>query len=148
MSIDVKSRTIIAFFGLFGVLLLASASYGQIAVIAHPTVPVDSMSKSKIIDLFTGDVRSWGDGLDVVPLDLQDPKEVRKAFYKALGKSSSRMRSIWMKKKLSGEGDAPQAIETEEELVAKVMATPGSISFIRAAHASSSVKVLRVFPAK
>jgi ABC-type phosphate transport system substrate-binding protein len=102
------------------------------------------MSKSKITDLFTGDVRVWEDGSQVVPLDLQEPKNVRKTFYKSLGKSSSRMRSIWMKRKLSGEGDAPAEVETEEEVVARVSTTPGSISFVRAAHAPSTVKVLRI----
>lgn len=129
-------------------LILASAdatpSVSQIAVIAHPSVPVDSIGKSRIIDLFTGDIRFWDDGSLVVPLDLQEPKEVRKTFYKSLGKSSSRMRSIWMKRKLSGEGDAPQSIETEDEVVARVATTPGSISFVRASYASGSVKVLRI----
>ncbi len=124
--------------------ILPTSSRGQIAVIAHPSVPADSLSKSAITDLFTGDTRVWGDGRPVVALDLQDPKEVRKYFYKSLGKSSSRMRSIWMKRKLSGEGDAPQEIGTEDEVVAKVAATPGSVSFVRASHASKSVKVLRI----
>ena len=102
------------------------------------------MSKSKIVDLFTGDVRLWENGVPVIPLDLQVPKEVRKAFYKALGKSSSRMRSIWMKRKLSGEGDAPSAVETEDEVLARVASTPGSISFVRMSQARGSVKILRV----
>jgi ABC-type phosphate transport system substrate-binding protein len=118
----------------------------QIAVIAHPNVPVDSMNKSKITDLFTGDVRIWNDGSPVVPLDLQAPKDVRKEFYKALGKSSSRMRSIWMKRKLSGDGDAPASVETEDEVVRRVESTPGAISFVRASHAPPSVKVLYIVP--
>lgn len=105
------------------------------------------MSKSKIVDLFTGDVRLWDNGQPVVAIDLQTPKDVRKNFYKALGKSSARMRSIWMKKKLSGEGDAPQTLETEDEVVARVASTPGSISFVRATHAPATVKILRVFQA-
>jgi ABC-type phosphate transport system substrate-binding protein len=129
---------------LVGAALSAPCAYGQIAVIANPDVPVDSMNRSKIVDLFTGDVRLWGNGVPVVPIDLQEPKEVRKSFYKELGKSSARMRSIWMKKKLSGEGDPPEAVETEDEVVARVAATPGSISFVRASRASKSVKIIRI----
>lgn len=129
---------------LLSATLGAATAFGQIAVIANPDVPVDSMSKTKIVDLFTGDVRLWGNGLPVVPIDLQEPKEVRKTFYKELGKSSARMRSIWMKKKLSGEGEPPEPVETEDEVVAKVASTPGSISFVRASHASRSVKVIRI----
>lgn len=127
-------------------LLLISAQVGsaQIAVIAHPSVPVDSMSKSRIVDLFTGDVRVWDNGVPVVPLDLQEPKELRKTFYKLLGKSPSRMRSIWMKRKLSGEGDVPASVKDENEAIAKVAATPGSVSFVRASAQKPSVKVLRI----
>lgn len=142
-----QHRGIIALLIVVKTLLVTSIAAGQIAVIAHPSVPVDSMSKSKIVDLFTGDIRIWDNGQPVIALDLQTPRDVRKTFYKALGKSSARMRSIWMKKKLSGEGDAPQSVETEDEVVAKVAATPGSISFVRAAHASQAVKIVRVFQA-
>jgi len=139
-----NQRIVIASLALAFGLLPVSEAIAQIAVIAHPAVPADSMSKSTIVDMFTGDTRQWNNGLPVVPLDLQEPKDVRKVFYKSLGKSSSRMRSIWMKRKLSGEGDAPQAIETEDEVVAQVAKTPGAISFVRASHASASVKVLRI----
>ena len=137
-------RTDIALLVLLTVTLGTRVAHGQIAVIVNREVPVASMSRSKIVDLFTGDVRLWSNGVAVVPIDLQEPKDIRKSFYKDLGKSSARMRSIWMKRKLSGEGDPPEAVETEDEVLARVAATPGSISFVRASRASKSVKIIRI----
>jgi len=97
-----------------------------------------------VLDYFTGDRRRWENDSPVVPLDLQEPKDVRKTFYKSLGKSSSRMRSIWMKQKLSGEGEPPEAIRSEEELLLRVANTPGAIGFVRRDSVTESVKLLAV----
>jgi ABC-type phosphate transport system substrate-binding protein len=114
----------------------------EIAVIGHPDVPAEAVSKELVLDYFTGDRRRWSNEEPVVPLDLQEPKEVRKSFYRSLGKSSSRMRSIWMRRKLSGEGEPPEAIETEQELVLKVANTPGAIGFVRRENVTTNVKLL------
>jgi len=113
-------------------------------VVAHPDVPDDDISKSRVLDFFTGDRRRWSNDQPVVPLDLQEPKEVRKTFYKSLGKSSSRMRSIWMRQKLSGEGEPPEAINSEEELLLRVANTPGAIGFVRRENVTDQVKLLAV----
>jgi ABC-type phosphate transport system substrate-binding protein len=116
----------------------------EIAVIGHPDVPEEAISKALVLDFFTGDRRRWSDEEPVVPLDLQEPKEVRKTFYKSLGKSSSRMRSIWMRRKLSGEGEPPEAIDSERELLLKVASTPGAIGFVRRDSVNDQVKLLAV----
>ena len=116
----------------------------EIAVITHPDVPAETISKTLVLDFFTRDRRRWSNDQPVVPLDLQEPKEVRKTFYKALGKSSSRMRSIWMRLKLSGEGEPPEAIKSEEELLLRVANTPGAIGFVRRENVTEEVKLLTV----
>jgi ABC-type phosphate transport system substrate-binding protein len=73
---------------------------------------------------------------------------VKKTFYKYLGKSSSRMKSIWLKRMLSGEGDPPQAFKSEEELLQKVMLTPGAVGFVATEKVNEQVKVLVVIEEK
>jgi ABC-type phosphate transport system substrate-binding protein len=116
----------------------------DLAVVGHPGIPDENLSKAVVLDYFTGDRRKWSDDQPVVPLDLQEPEDVRKNFYKTLGKSSSRMRSIWMKRKLSGEGEPPEPVESEAQLLEKVASTPGSIGFVRRDSVHGSVKVLAV----
>jgi ABC-type phosphate transport system substrate-binding protein len=128
---------------LLGGILPQQLLFGQeVVVIAHPDTPGETISKSVVLDFFTGERRHWSNDQEVIPLDLQEPKEVRKTFYKSLGKSSSRMRSIWMKSKLSGEGEPPEAIKSEKELVLRVANTPGAIGFVRRESVSESVKLL------
>ena len=126
------------------VLLSCATDVGaQVVVIAHQEVPVDSISKDQLLDFYTGDVLSWpSSGLEVVVCDLRLKSDVKDDFYDYLGKSSSRMRSIWLKRKLAGEGDPPVFFQTEEELLEHVSNTPGSIGFMHPSKVTSNVKVL------
>lgn len=118
----------------------------QVAVIAHASVPVTSIDRSLLLDFYTGDARSWSNGQPVVVLDLAQRTEIRETFYRYLGKTSSRMRSIWLKRKLAGEGDPPFAAETEEQMLAYVSRTPGAVGFVSQEKVNRRVKVLTVIP--
>lgn len=129
-------------------LLFAAGSSAQVAVIAHKSVPRDSLKKSQLLDFYTGDVKSWGNDVRVVVFDLKPRGEVRDAFYEFLGKPSSRMKSIWMKKMLSGEGEPPEALKSEDEMLRKVASTPGAIGFISRSKSNNEVKTLMIINAE
>ena len=126
----------------------AALAPAQVAVIAHPAVPEDAVSKSQLLDFYTGDITSWSNGDPVVVLDLQVKSVVKTAFYKFIGKSTSRMKSIWLKKKLSGEGGPPEAFPSEEQVLDKVASTPGAIGFVAQSRVRNTVKTLLVIPRK
>jgi len=69
---------------------------------------------------------------------------VKTAFYDFLGKKSSRMKSVWLKKKLSGEWDPPESVETQKDVVRKIAATPGSVGYVSHSLIADSVKVLLI----
>ena len=48
---------------------------------------------------------------------------------------------------LSGEGDPPEALESESQIVEKVASTPGTLGFVSKAAATEQVKTLLVIPA-
>jgi len=120
--------------------------YGQVSVIANPSVPIDSLDRSDLLDLYSGDKKIWSDGQPVVVLDLKPRSGLKDAFYKYLGKSSSRMKALWLKKKLSGEGDPPASFENEALLLEHLKETPGAIGFVGFSFANETVKTLLVIP--
>ena len=117
-------------------------SFSQVAVITHKSVSVAKIKKSELLDLYTGDIKKWNDKQPVVILDLKPRGDTKKAFYKFLGKSPSRMKSIWLKMMLSGEGDPPLSMRSEDELLKKVASTPGAIGFVSQRRATGDVKTL------
>jgi len=127
-------------------LMLAATGSVQagVAIIANDSVPIDSISKDVLLDLYTGDVRKWKDGHTVVVMDLKERGQLRDLFYSYLGKTPSRMKSIWLRKMLAGESDPPEALASEEEMLEKVRRTTGAIGFIDSSRVLDSVKVLAV----
>ncbi len=126
----------------------AEASFSQVAVIAHKSVPVDTINKSELLDFYTADIKKWINGDRVIVNDLKPKGEVKKIFYKFLGKTPSRMKSIWLKSMLSGEGDPPEAMKSEEEMLQKIAATPGAIGFLSHTKVNNNVKTLIVIGKK
>ncbi len=129
---------------IFLLLLLKTTASAQVAVIAHRAVPVDSLKKSELVNIYTSDVKEWSDGTKILPKDLKDKEETRKVFYKYVGKSPSRMKSIWLKKLLAGESDPPETIPSEDKMLTKVASSPGAIGFVALTKVNNSVKTLLV----
>jgi ABC-type phosphate transport system substrate-binding protein len=129
---------------LWGILPGAGELCAQVAVIAHTSVSHDELSQEQLLDVYTGDTRTWGNGERVVVFDLKVKGAIRDTFYNFLGRKPSRMKSIWLKRMLSGEGDPPEAIPSEDSLLQRVASSPGSIGYISQAKANSAVKILSV----
>jgi len=125
-----------------------SVSSAQVAVISNKSVKAEKISKNEILDFYSGDVKKWEHGEPVVVFDLQERNKVKETFYEFLGKSPSRMKSIWMKKLLSGEGDPPQSLKSDEEMLKKVAETPGALGFVNNEKVNTKVKVLVVIESK
>ena len=129
------------------ILVLSSALSeveAQVAVVAHQSVPADTLSSERLLDLYTGDSRTWDGGMPVILFDLKVRDEIKRSFYKFLGKSPSRMKSIWLKRLLSGEGDPPEAFETQEALLEKIAATPGALGYVHLDKVGQSVKIIAI----
>jgi ABC-type phosphate transport system substrate-binding protein len=54
------------------------------------------------------------------------------------------MKSIWLRNKLSGEGDPPLTLEDEAAVLEKVQQTPGAIGFISSDQVDTTVKILAI----
>lgn len=82
----------------FAIVTLSIAGNAQVAVIANKNVPVEEVKDIQLLDYYAGDIRTWADGTPIKVFDLKPKGEVRDLFFHFLGKTSSRMKSIWMKK--------------------------------------------------
>lgn len=126
------------------ILLLCGSGYSQVAIIANKSVKLDKIEQAELLDYYSRDLKFWDNGDPIVIFDLKVKNKVRDIFYNFLGKSSSRMKSIWMKKMLLGEGDPPEPLDSEKDMLSKIIETPGSIGFINADLVTDEVKLLRI----
>jgi ABC-type phosphate transport system substrate-binding protein len=130
----------------FAALSPANAASGEVAVIAHKSVPAEAITRSQLLDVYSGDVKEWSNGERIVLADLDVRNVVTDAFYGFLGKPPSRMKTIWMKNMLSGEGDPPASFTSEQELLDWVASTPGAIGYVDRGLVKGDVITLAVIP--
>ncbi|MGH7490867.1 MAG: hypothetical protein ACREOO_00580 [bacterium] len=125
----------------------ATGAWGQVAVIAHKNVPLDTLSKAQLLDFYSREVKFWNKELPVVVTDLKPQTEAKTIFYKFLGMTASRMKSLWLKKMLMGEGEPPATVKSEEEMLQKAATTPGALGFVNEGKVNNQVKILMIIAA-
>ncbi len=130
------------------ILFLSIKLNAQVAVIANKSVPIEKASKSQLLDYYSGDIKFWGDKKPIVVFDLKPKTEIKDIFYEYIAKNTARMKSIWMKKLLMGEGDPPYAVDSEDEMLQKVQSTPGAIGFVSLSKVKGNVKIIALIKEK
>ena len=63
---------------IFTLLIIFSISNAQVAVIANKSIKKDKISKSELLDCYTGDMLKWEDGKKVYVFDLKPKTYVPK----------------------------------------------------------------------
>lgn len=123
-------------------ILLQTASYAQIAIIANKSVSANSLSKSKLFDIYSLNIKNWDNGEKIVLYDFKGDNNTKTVFYNYVGKSNSEMKKVWMRAQLTGAGFAPNMIFSEDEMVNNVANTPGAIGYVSVKAVNGNVKVL------
>lgn len=114
----------------------------QVAVIANKSVADSKITVSKAAEIYLLKSKTWSDGKGVVPFTLKTDNDASSKFFGAVGKSSMELKKVWMKLQLTGEGQAPEGLGSEDEILSKVASTPGAIGFVSASKVNDNVKVL------
>ena len=111
-------------------------------VIANPSVPLDSISMDEVQEIFTLQQVKWDNGSLIRLIDFKTDLPVKDAYYRYLGFNKSTLKNQWLRIILSGEGQSPLLVRTEEEMLQEVMLTPGAIGYTSSPGNRSNVKIL------
>lgn len=123
-------------------LFCAIGAQAQVAVIVNKSVPAASLNGAKLSDLYSLSTKTWDNGTKVVVFDQKTDNDVKSKFYSFVGKSAADMKKVWMRVQLSGEGKAPEALSSDDEVIKKVASTPGAIGYVSADKVTGDVKVV------
>lgn len=123
-------------------LACAASAYAQVAVIVNKSVPVSSLNSAKVEDIYSLTTKTWDNGTKIVVFDQKADNNVKSSFYSFVGKSAAEMKKVWMRVQLSGEGKAPEALSSDDEVIKKVASTPGAIGYVSADKVTGDVKVV------
>ena len=134
-----------AFLALFSASRATSAE-GDIAVVVHPGVPVNTLTFAEVRKLLFGDRQYWGPDLRVTLVMRAPAAREREIVLRTVYQmTEAQFRQYWISKVFRAEAaSGPRIVYSSEEATGLVGALPGSISFIDATQVPKGLKILRV----
>ena len=114
-------------------------------VIAHASSGADALASQALSDIFLKKTETWPDGAAVTPVDQIPRSPVRGKFSRAIHKKPlGAIKAYWNKLIFSGKGTPPPELKTNDEIIAFVKDTPGSIGYVDTDTDTAGVKVIAV----
>jgi ABC-type phosphate transport system substrate-binding protein len=127
---------------LLGLLSALVAHAEGLLVVAHPQVPLSSISVEELTLIYLIQRNSWSNGVAIVPVNREASSATREYFSEQLfNRSPADMSEYWNRLRFTGK--FPPLVQTSDQAVLGfVRSVPGAIGYIDAAAAPTGVKVL------
>ena len=138
------TKFLLAFFLIFGSLVLVAEAHAQAVVIANPSVKSADISKGDLRDVFSGDLSSLKDGSFVTPILLKAGPVTNEFLSAYISKSDAAFRASWRSLVFAGQAYMPKSLDSEAAVVKFVAHNPGAIGYISKATPHGGVKVLTI----
>jgi len=134
---------------LFQVLLILLACLGpgiamaELVVVVNARNGVAAMTRNEVINIFFGRNRQFFNGVEAMPVDLEDVHPKREQFYKLLvGKDLAEINAYWSRQIFTGRMQAPPRLGSTEDVIRWIAANPGGIGFVELSRADARVRVV------
>jgi ABC-type phosphate transport system substrate-binding protein len=114
-------------------------------IVTHSGVIEKTLSKSSLRAIFGMRLHAWPNGTPIRVFVLPDEVPLHIAFSKEkLNVFPYQLRAAWDRLVFSGTGQAPETVNSPEEMLAKVASTPGAIGYLTRSKMDGSVNVLQI----
>ncbi|WP_031433430.1 substrate-binding domain-containing protein [Methylomarinum vadi] len=118
---------------------------GKVVPVVNHAITQDAISKQGLSAIFKMRLHRWQDGTPITVFVLSDDNPLHKAFCKEiLNVFPHQMRRIWNRLVFSGSGQAPIELNSNEEMISRLISTPGAIGYLRSDQIEQGLKELRI----
>ena len=119
------------------------ASAESVAVVTHDLIPVTTLTREEVADLFLGKRNITIKGLSLIPLDVND-EPLREAFYQGVAEMSAmRVNAYWSRLVFSAQGRPPRKLPLAEAK-SLVQSQPGMVTYVPDVSAAGFKILLRL----
>lgn len=118
---------------------------GHYAIVTHPTVAQQTISRNVLRAIFSMRLNTWPDGTLIKVHVLPDDHPLHHQFAKEqLNVFPYQLRSTWDRLVFSGTGQAPDTVASNEAMLKEVANTPGAIGYLKTDYINNDVHVLQI----
>ena len=126
----------------------APALAGDIQVVVSRDVPRSKpLPRYSLIAIFGMRMTTWPDGTAIRVFVLRNDHPIHPRFCKeVLQVFPHQLQAAWDRLVFSGTGQAPEVVDSEEEMRERVSRTPGAIGYLHKDQIDNSVAILPLIP--
>ena len=116
---------------LFLLFAVPRSQAAGVKIVVHTTNALNSISKTKVADLFLERVTRWENGRAVTAVDQSEKSTARVAFSKELlGKEVVWVKSYWQKMIFSGRATPPAELSSDTQVLEFIRTNPDAIGYV------------------
>ena len=102
-----------------------------IVIVVNEKVAIKTITREELRNIYLGKLGFWSDNTAVKAFDRPVDRDAGTSFYRDVLKMvPARFRHHWQGQQLAGKGLAPEPIAASVDVIARVAATPGGISYL------------------
>lgn len=125
--------------------LLSVFPVQAVEIIVNNSVVQQQLSLSELRSIFTMRQRYWNEGNKIRVFVLSDNHPLHRNFAKhQLGIFPHQLRRTWDRQVFSGTGQAPEEVDSEQEMLDTIMNTPNAIGYFETNPDNENVHVLEI----
>lgn len=125
----------------------ASAVVAQepIAIVVNKNNPINSLSRSELIDLFMGKYVAFPDDSKAIPVELEGDEDIKIDFYKQLvGMPLASVNAYWSRLRFTGRKRAAIFKRNEKDLIAFIVKNEQAIGYVAQSELNENLKVIYI----
>lgn len=128
---------------LFCLFLAPMISAEQIVVVVNKNNPIETLSKSEVIDIFMGKYVAYPNGEFAIPIELEDSNVLKAEFYQSLvGRSLASINAYWARLRFTGHIKKADSRSSEDGVIALIQETDLAIGYVRLSQVTPNLKVV------
>lgn len=125
----------------------AIATESRVVVITSSSFDPGAIPINTLRAIFMMRMARWTDGTPVKVYVFSDSSPEHEAFSKEILQFFPRqLRLAWDRQVFSGLGQYPEQVDSAQEMISKVIATPGSVGYISKKEVNEDVRILQIQP--
>jgi ABC-type phosphate transport system substrate-binding protein len=133
-------------YGLAALLLLSiSLQATAVEVVVNSSIEQQKLPLSTLRAIFSMRMAQWPDGTPIRVFVLGDKNPEHAAFSKqVLGVFPHQLRRAWNRQIYSGTGQAPNKVESAEEMRFQIEKTPGAIGYLPEEQVNGHIRTIEI----
>ena len=136
------SRRLSLLLAVFTVFAVCSHVVRSAEIIVNQSVPVGSYSLKDVRAIFSMQQRFWPNGEQIKVFTLSDGNPVHKDFVKNnLRMFPHQLRRGWDRMVFSGTGNAPIKLDSEQDMIDRLIHTPYSIGYLNSRPENEKIRL-------